>query len=81
MFNYNKLRGRIREVCGTQENFAKEIDLSNTSVSQKLNNKVEWSQEEIHKSVKVLKIPETEISAYFFDSFVQEIEHEIQEGK
>ena len=80
MFDYNKLRGKIREVFGTQERFAAAINLSNTSVSQKLNNKVEWSQDEIHKSVEVLKIPKEEISAYFFDSVVQEIEPEIQEG-
>ena len=41
---------------------------------------MEWSQDEIHKSVEVLKIPKEEISAYFFDSVVQEIEPEIQEG-
>ena len=36
MFDYNKLRGRIREVFGTQEEFGKAIGLSNTSISCKI---------------------------------------------
>ena len=34
MFDYNKLRGKIKEVFGTQERFAAAINLSNTSVSE-----------------------------------------------
>ena len=66
MFNYNKLRGRIREIFGTQEEFGKAVGLSNTSISAKLNNKVEWSQQEINKSVEVLKLSDNEIFTYFF---------------
>jgi len=66
MFDYNKLRGRIREVFGTQEEFGKAIGLSNTSISAKLNNKVEWSQQEINKAVDALGLSDNEIFAYFF---------------
>lgn len=66
MFDYNKLRGRIREVFGTQEEFGKAIGLSNTSISAKLNNKVEWSQHEINKAVDALGLSDNEIFAYFF---------------
>ena len=66
MFDYNKLRGRIREVFGTQEEFGKAVGLSNTSISAKLNNKVEWSQQEINKAVDVLGLSDNEIFAYFF---------------
>lgn len=65
-FNYNKLRGRIREIFGTQEAFGKAIGLSNTSISAKLNNKVEWTQQEINKATEVLKIADSEVYTYFF---------------
>lgn len=65
-FEYGKLRGRIKEKCGTQNVFARDIGLSEVSVSNKLNNNVEWGQEEIEKAVKVLSIPPNEIHSYFF---------------
>ncbi|WP_455649071.1 DUF739 family protein [Enterocloster citroniae] len=65
-FDYRKLRGRIREKCGTQSKFANAIDLSEVSVSNKLNNNVEWGQEEMENVIEVLDIPFTEIHSYFF---------------
>jgi len=65
-FDYSKLRGKIREAFGTQENFANAVGLSMTSISAKLNNKVEWSQREINKASEILKIPDNEVFAYFF---------------
>jgi len=65
-FNYSKLRGRIREVFGTQDRFAEAMGRSNTSISQKLNNKSEWTQKEINRAVEVLGIDDVDISAYFF---------------
>jgi transcriptional regulator with XRE-family HTH domain len=67
-FNYSKLRGRIREVFGTQDRFAEAMGRSNTSISQKLNNKSEWTQKEINRAVEVLGIDDVDISAYFFCS-------------
>lgn len=43
-FNYQKLRGRIREKYKTQAEFAKALGLSGTSLSAKLNNGSEFSQ-------------------------------------
>lgn len=37
-YDYSKLNGRIVEICGTQANYAKAINLSERSVSLKLNN-------------------------------------------
>ena len=65
-FDYRKLRGRIREKCGTQSTFAGIIGLSDVSVSNKLNNNVEWGQEEIDNAISALDIPLTEIHSYFF---------------
>lgn len=70
IFKYSKLRGRIREVCQTQEDFADLIGVSKTSLSAKLNNKVVFTQAEIHKAADVLKILPEEIYAYFFTTKV-----------
>lgn len=70
IFEYNKLKGKIREVAGTQENFANMIGISTVSLSLRLNNKAFWSQDEINKSCEVLAIPDTEVSAYFFNQKV-----------
>lgn len=67
-FNYSKLKGKIKEVYGTQYLFAEKMGLSNQCVSNKLNNKVEWTQREIEKTVKILGIKNEEICDYFFCS-------------
>ena len=59
-FCYNKLRGKIKEMCGTNLKFAKLMGISNASTSAKLNNKSEFSQSEI------LHLEHSEIPAYFF---------------
>lgn len=38
MFDYSKLKGKIKEVFGTQSAFAKAMGLSGVSLSSKLNN-------------------------------------------
>ena len=70
-YDYSKLNGRIVEKCGTQAVFAKEMDLSERSVSLKLNNRVPWKQPEMQKAAQVLDFPETEIQTYFFTLEVQ----------
>lgn len=74
MFNYNKLRGKIREVFNTQAAFAEALGISSTSLSEKLNNKVEFSQKEIEKAVELLQIPKEDIPIYFFTLEVQKTE-------
>lgn len=70
-FDYRKLRGRIKEKCGTQSAFANAIGLSDVSVSNKLNNNVEWGQEEMEATIQTLEIPPAEIHAYFFTHIVE----------
>lgn len=65
-FDYSKLRGKIKEVFGTQDHFANAMGMSNTSVSLKLNNQREWTQREIDKAAKLLRIEDNEITLYFF---------------
>lgn len=45
-YDYRKLRGRIKEKFGTQAEFSKRLGISEVSVSNKLNNVVDWGQEE-----------------------------------
>ena len=64
-YDYRKLRGRIKEKFGTQSEFSK------VSVSNKLNNIVDWGQEEMENAISILEIPNTDIHAYFFTHEVE----------
>ncbi len=65
-FDYSKLKGRIREICGTNSVFAKKLGYSLNTISAKLNNKSEFTQRDIMKSAHILKIDANEIPDYFF---------------
>ena len=65
-WKYDKLRGKIKEVCGTQDNFAEKLGIGRASLSQRLNNQLEFSQDEIFKSCDILGISLIDVSAYFF---------------
>lgn len=69
--DYRKLLGRITEKNGTQANFAKHMNLSERTISLKLNGKIPFKQDEIMRASEVLDIPNNEINAYFFTQFVQ----------
>ena len=60
-YDYRKLRGRIKEKYGTQSEFS----------SNKLNNIVDWGQEEIENIIIALEIPYTDIQDYFFTHIVE----------
>lgn len=72
-FDYSKLNGRIVEKCGSQGNFAKQMELSERSISLKLNNKISWKQLEIQKAIDVLGLTTNQIKDYFFTPKVQNI--------
>jgi len=65
-WNYQKLRGKIKEVCGTQDSFAEKLGINRVSLSQRLNNLLEFTQNEIYKSCEILGIELVEIPDYFF---------------
>lgn len=65
-FDYSKLRGKIREIFGTEEKFAKEMSLSTVSLSFKLNGKREWTQQEINRACELLTLEREDIPEYFF---------------
>lgn len=65
-FNYEKLLGKIKEKCGTQDVFAQRMQLGRVSINQRLNNKLDFGAREIKRACTILEIPETEIPLYFF---------------
>ena len=70
MFDYSKLKGRIREICKSDFVFAEKMNINRSTMSLKLNNKSEFTQEEIKRACDVLEIPNEEIGKYFFASKV-----------
>lgn len=66
-FKYDKLKGRIKEKYGTQENFAKAIGKTQTTTSFKINGKASWNQEEIIKAIELLDLSKDDIVEYFFN--------------
>lgn len=70
-FDFSKLRGKIREVFGTQEKFAKAMGMSSVSLSTKLNNTVDFNMSEINKACELLSIPTEFIPIYFFSQKVK----------
>ena len=66
-FRYNKLRGRIVEIFGTQKNFSDAIGISDATVASRLSGRLKFSQDEIIAWCNALKIEANEIGVYFFD--------------
>ena len=65
-FSYDKLRGKIREVFGTQDRFAEALGISKSTLSQKLNNCSEFTQQEMMDSMKLLDQNLSQLDEYFF---------------
>lgn len=67
VYNFSKLRGKIVEVCGSQDKFAREIGLVPRTLTAKLNNEVPFKVPDIEKSLAVLGLARKDIPIYFFD--------------
>ena len=70
-YDYSKLIGRIIEVYGTRSAFAKGMEMSDRTLSLKLNNKIPWKQPEMEKAAEILGFPLSDIQVYFFNLKVQ----------
>lgn len=64
--DYSKLRGKIKEVFGTQDAFAEAIGIGRVSLSQRLTGKLDFSQNEINSACESLGLDKSEIPMYFF---------------
>lgn len=65
-YTYNKLRGKIVEVFGSQDKFAEKLGQSKNSVSKKMTCKTGFSQEDIVKWSTLLGIEADEYGEYYF---------------
>ena len=70
-FDYRKLKGKIVEIYGTQMAFSKAMNLSERTLSLKLNNKIPWKQKEMCKAIKLLNLNISNIQEYFLKEEVQ----------
>lgn len=70
-YDYSRLIGKIVEKFNTRKNFATAMNMSVTSVSEKLNGKKQFRQNEIVRAVDLLGIPADEVKDYFFTLKVQ----------
>lgn len=70
-FDYSKLLGRIVEKYGTQSKFAAAMNLSERTLSLKLNSERYFKQTEIEKAAELLDIDCEEYFIYFFTKDAQ----------
>ena len=64
--SYAKLRGKIREVFGTQDIFSGAMGMDRSTMSLKLNGKSDWTRAEIEKACSLLHISLVDAHEYFF---------------
>lgn len=70
-YDYSKLNGKIREVFGKCSAFAAAMNMSERTLSLKLNNKRYWKQPEMELACSLLGISHIEMWDYFFVQKVQ----------
>lgn len=73
-FDYSKLRGKIKEVYNTQADFATALGMSRGSLSQRLNNILDFTQTEMEQAARLLNFEKEDIPSYFFATKVQKHE-------
>lgn len=73
-YNFSKLKGKIKEVFGTQNEFAEAMNMAPNTLSLKLNNVTDFSSNEISDAVELLKIDSaSEAWITFFTKQVENI--------
>ena len=65
-FDHSKLLGRIIEKFGSQKALCAHIGWTESKLSARLNNLVQFDADEIYMLADVLDIPAEEIPVYFF---------------
>jgi len=71
VFDYSKLKGRIKEKCNSQKVFADQLGITPGTLTGKLRGYTGFSQEEIFRTADILDIDLGLINLYFFDRKVQ----------
>lgn len=65
-FDYSKLRGLLREKSMTLPDYARAINISVTSLCDRLANKIPFSQDEIKRTKNIFHLSADEIDLFFF---------------
>lgn len=65
-YNYSKLRGKIRELEMTLNEYANYIGITEQTLNKRLKNKRPFTQPEIAKSMQLFDEPAKNIHLYFF---------------
>lgn len=76
-FNYNKLKGLMREKVVTQKDLAEKIGISLTSLNYKLNNIRAFDPCEMLAIQIALEISDEQFKEYFFTPDVRKVEKKI----
>ena len=66
MFDFDKLRGRIKEVFGSEKAFAEAMGIAPSGMSARLNGSIYFDSAEMHRAKELLGITDEEFTVYFF---------------
>lgn len=66
MLNGSKIKGRMRELGIVQADVAKQLNIAEATVSQKLSGKRPMFLDEAEELAKMLKISDEQFGTYFF---------------
>ncbi len=66
MYDYSKLKGKIAEKGYTKCSLSKALQMHPNSLSDRLDNKLEFKQEDMVKICDLLGIKHKDIPVYFF---------------
>lgn len=66
MYQYRKLKGRIKELYGSQAAFAEAIGMSHNTVCKKLTGRIGISQCDVERWAELLKIERCDYGEYFY---------------
>lgn len=72
-YNFDKLKGKIKEIFNTQNEFAEAMNMAPNTLSSKLNNQFDFSSSEISKAIDLLKIESKEEAWNIF--FTKQVEN------
>ena len=67
MFDYQRLKLKIKSVYKTQSRMAEAIGISRSTLNLKLSGKAEWGQYEMFKVLRLLDEPLGRLEMYFYD--------------
>ncbi len=73
--SHAKLRGKIKEVFETQDAFAEAMGMDRSTMSLKLNDKSNWTSDEIVRACDLLGISCERLHLYFFSAKVLKSRH------